>query len=98
MSTYAMVSRHIEQALAEAAGKSISDDVVARCLLSEAIRLFKRSRSNDDIAAELSAARACIRVRRGAELQRQDARPEHLGRQCRQARERDGCKGDKRRD
>jgi len=51
-----MVSRHIEQALAEAAGKSISDDVVARCLLSEAIRLFKRSRSNDDIAAELSAA------------------------------------------
>ena len=56
MSTYAMVSRHIEQALAEAAGKSISDDVVARCLLSEAIRLFKRSRSNDDIAAELSAA------------------------------------------
>ena len=47
---------HIEQALAEAAGKSISDDVVARCLLSEAIRLFKRSRSNDDIAAELSAA------------------------------------------
>ena len=56
MSTYAMVSRHIEQALAEAAGKSISDDVVARCLLSEAIRLFTRSRSNDDIAAELSAA------------------------------------------
>lgn len=56
MSTYAMVSRHIEQALAEAAGKSISEDVVARCLLSEAIRLFKRSRSNDDIAAELSAA------------------------------------------
>jgi hypothetical protein len=56
MSTYAMVSRHIEQALAEAAGKLISDDVVARCLLSEAIRLFKRSRSNDDIAAELSAA------------------------------------------
>ncbi len=56
MSTYEMVSRHIEQALAEAAGKSISDDVVARCLLSEAIRLFKRSRSNDDIAAELTAA------------------------------------------
>ena len=56
MSTYAMVSHHIEQALAEAAGKSISDDVVARCLLSEAIRLFKRSRSNDDIAAELNAA------------------------------------------
>lgn len=56
MSTYQMVSRHIEQALAEAAGKSISDDVVARCLLSEAIRLFKRSRTNEDIASELTAA------------------------------------------
>jgi hypothetical protein len=39
-----MVSRHIERALAEAAGKSISDDVVARCLLSEAIRIFQRAR------------------------------------------------------
>ncbi len=56
MSTYQMVSRHIEQALAEAAGKSIADDVVARCLLSEAIRIFKRSRTNEDIAAELTAA------------------------------------------
>ena len=37
--------------------RSISDDVVARCLLSEAIRLFKAAaRSNDDIAAELTAA------------------------------------------
>jgi len=32
------------------------EDVVARCLLSEAIRLFKHGRSNDDIAAELMAA------------------------------------------
>lgn len=56
MSPYQLVSGHVERALAEAAGKSISEDVVARCLLSEAIRLFKRSRSNDDIAAELSAA------------------------------------------
>ena len=56
MSTHEMVARHVEQALAEAAGRSIADDVVARCLLSEAIRIFKRSRSNDDIAAELAAA------------------------------------------
>ena len=56
MSTHEMVSRHIERALAEAAAKSISDDVVARCLLSEAIRIFKRSRTNEDIAAELTAA------------------------------------------
>ena len=56
MSTHQMVARHVEHALADAANQSISDDVVARCLLSEAIRLFKRSRSNDDIAAELVAA------------------------------------------
>ena len=42
--------------MAEASGKGISDDVVARCLLSEAIRIFKRGRPNDDIAAELMAA------------------------------------------
>jgi hypothetical protein len=56
MSTHEMVARHVEAALAEAAAQSIAADVVARCLLSEAIRLFKHSRSNDDIAAELAAA------------------------------------------
>jgi len=56
MSTHQMVARHVEQALAEAAARSIDEDVVARCLLSEAIRLFKHRRSNDDIAAELAAA------------------------------------------
>lgn len=56
MSTHQLVSRHVEAALQEAAAQSIADDVVARCLLSEAIRLFKRTRGNDDIAAELVAA------------------------------------------
>jgi hypothetical protein len=57
MSAYEMVSRHVQSALAEAASQSVSEDVVARCLLSEAIRLFKAAaRSNDDIAAELTAA------------------------------------------
>lgn len=56
MSAYELVSRHVEAALADAATQSISNDVVARCLLSEAIRLFKKERSNDDIAAELTAA------------------------------------------
>jgi hypothetical protein len=56
MSTHQLVSRHIEAALQEAAAKGIDDDVVARCLLSEAIRLFKRNRSDEDIAAELTAA------------------------------------------
>lgn len=56
MSTYQLVARHVEAALSEAADQKIAEDVVARCLLSEAIRLFKRLRSNDDIAAELTAA------------------------------------------
>lgn len=56
MNSYELVSRHVEAALQEAAARSISNDVVARCLLSEAIRLFKRERANDDIAAELTAA------------------------------------------
>ncbi len=54
MSAYQLVARHVEAALAEAAAQSIDSDVVARCLLSEAVRLFKQKRSNDDIAAELT--------------------------------------------
>jgi hypothetical protein len=56
MSTHQLVARHVEAALTEAAGRKIGEDVVARCLLSEAIRLFKQARSNEDIAAELTAA------------------------------------------
>ena len=56
MSTHQLVARHVAAALREATDRQIADDVVARCLLSEAIRLFKRGRSNDDIAAELTAA------------------------------------------
>ena len=56
MSTHQLVSRHVEAALGEAMARGIADDVVARCLLSEAIRIFKRQRPNDDIAAELTAA------------------------------------------
>lgn len=56
MSTYQLVARHVAAALNEAAERKIAEDVVPRCLLSEAIRLFKQGRSNDDIAAELTAA------------------------------------------
>lgn len=56
MSTHQLVSTHVGAALKDAAARGISDDVVARCLPSEAIRLFKNSRTNDDIAAELTAA------------------------------------------
>lgn len=54
MSTYQMVSKHVEAALAEAAAQKIESEVVARYLLSEAVRVFKQAnRSDKDIAAEL---------------------------------------------
>jgi hypothetical protein len=56
MSTYDLVARHVASALKEAEAQSISSDVVARCLLSEAIRLFRQGRPIEDIAAELTAA------------------------------------------
>jgi len=56
MSSYDMVARHVAAALEEAEARSISSDVVARCLLSEAIRIFRQHRPIDDIAAELTAA------------------------------------------
>jgi hypothetical protein len=56
MGTHAMVARHVAAALKEAKALSISSDVVGRCLLSEAIRLFRQERSIEDIAAELTAA------------------------------------------
>ncbi len=56
MSSYELVARHTAAALREAASRSISSDVVARCLLSEAIRIFREQRSIEDVAAELTAA------------------------------------------
>ena len=56
MSPTILVAKHVEAALTEAAGQSISGDVVARCLLSEAIRIFREKRTLADIAAELTAA------------------------------------------
>ena len=54
MSTYQMVAKHVEAALAEAAAQKIDSEVVARYLLSEAVRVFKLgNRSDKDIAAEL---------------------------------------------
>jgi hypothetical protein len=56
MSPHALVARHVAAALAEAEAQSIDNDVVARCLLSEAIRIFRQHRPIDDVAAELNAA------------------------------------------
>ena len=56
ISPHVLVTRHVAAALAEAEAHSVSSDVVARCLLSEAIRLFRQHRPIADIAAELAAA------------------------------------------
>jgi hypothetical protein len=56
MSTHELVARHVAAALKEAKTRSIASDVVACCLLSEAIRLFRQDRPVEDIAAELTAA------------------------------------------
>ena len=56
MSTYRMVSKHVDAIVAEAATLSISTDVVARNLLSHAVDLFRRSgRTLEDIRSELIA-------------------------------------------
>lgn len=56
MSAYALIAKHVDAALAEAASQSISADVVARNLLAEAVRIFKQQgRPLADIAAELVA-------------------------------------------
>ncbi|HJQ60303.1 MAG TPA: hypothetical protein VJ890_25585 [Vineibacter sp.] len=56
MSAYEIVSRHVAAALTEAAENSVSADVVARNLVTEAVRIFKQDgRPLDDIAAELVA-------------------------------------------
>jgi len=56
MGTHELVARHVAAAHEEAQSRRISRDVVARCLLSEAIRLFREGRPIDDVAAELNAA------------------------------------------
>ena len=56
MGAYELVARHVAAALEEGQSRCIAKDVVARCLLSEAIRLFREERPIEDIAAELNAA------------------------------------------
>ena len=55
-SPFAGLERSEHPELVARCDRRIADDVVARCLLSETIRIFKRNRPNDDIAAELAAA------------------------------------------
>lgn len=56
MGAHELVGRHVAAALEEGQSRCITRDIVARCLLSEAIRLFREERPIEDIAAELHAA------------------------------------------
>jgi hypothetical protein len=56
MGAHELVARHVAAALEEGQSRCIARDVIARCLLSEAIRLFREGRSIADIADELNAA------------------------------------------
>ena len=44
----------VNTALAEAKENSVSEDAVARALITEAIAVFKKTRSSDDISSELT--------------------------------------------
>lgn len=44
----------VNKALEEAGASQISEDALARALISEAISVFKKSRSAEDIANELT--------------------------------------------
>jgi hypothetical protein len=56
MSSREMVARHVTPALKAPKARSVSSEVVACCLLSDAIRIFRRERPIDDVAAVLTAA------------------------------------------
>ncbi len=56
MSTWELVNRHVEAAIAEAATASVPPETVASALLAEAIRIMKRTRKPDDIRSELQFA------------------------------------------
>jgi hypothetical protein len=50
---HALVRRHLQAMLAEAEAQGIPADVLGRVALQEIVALWKRSRSWQDIAAEL---------------------------------------------
>ncbi|MFT6556284.1 hypothetical protein [Sneathiella sp.] len=43
----------VNDALTQAKANNISEDALARALIAEAIAVFKKTRSSDDIASEL---------------------------------------------
>jgi hypothetical protein len=55
-STYDLIHRHVEAALADAAQSGIPPATVASGLLAEAVRILKEHRRVDDVRSELSFA------------------------------------------
>lgn len=55
-SAWELVNRHVEAALAEAAGIGLPAETVASTLIAEAVRILKTRRAPDDIRAELQFA------------------------------------------
>ena len=51
-----IVMPHIDAGLAEAAERKMSSDAVARILFEQALRIWKESRSPEDIRSELLEA------------------------------------------
>ncbi|MFA7639079.1 MAG: hypothetical protein WCY02_07190 [Parvibaculum sp.] len=51
-----ILTPHLDAALTEANEKKMSSDAVARILFEQALRIWKESRSPDDIRAELLEA------------------------------------------
>ena len=48
-----LVNSHLETLLADAAAKSVPEDLIGRLLVGAAIGIWRKSRSVQDIAAEL---------------------------------------------
>ena len=53
MSVYALAKTIMQQAVAQAEGKGYDEQLLARALMSEVIAVYKKGRTNKDIADEL---------------------------------------------
>ena len=53
VSVFRLVEQHMERLESEAREQDLDLEVVARALLDRAVAIYKRSRTNEDIAAEL---------------------------------------------
>jgi len=50
-----IATKHMDAALAEAKAANVSTETVARVLLEKVVHVYKETRSEDDIASELTS-------------------------------------------